>query len=118
MAGRYLTQAEAARRARVSKDTIIRARRAGRFPGARLVEHRWMVPAEELAPAGLGPGDAAGEPLEPEASGNAGVDDELTVELAETRAQLAAIRDVVARQDAELRFLRQLLAEAIGRTAG
>ncbi|HMC39731.1 MAG TPA: helix-turn-helix domain-containing protein [Acidimicrobiales bacterium] len=113
MGERYLTQTEAARRAGVSKDSIIRARRAGRLAGARLAEGRWLIPAEALVAAGLAPSDESetlsrqGEP-DVEDTGEA-----CDVELARSGARIAALEDVVARQDEELRFLRQLLADAV-----
>lgn len=103
---RYVTQHEAARLSGCSKDTIARARRAGRFPGARFGERQWTIPLIDLISAGLyhppnldrrqpGPGDTSvGEPAE-------------LVSLEVAVARIAALQEVVARQDDELRFLRQ-----------
>jgi hypothetical protein len=113
---RYLTQVEAARAAGVSRDTIIRARRAGRLAGCRLVDGRWLVPASSLAASGLGPGPALDGPSggvfappEPEPEESVGA------ELAAAQARMAALTELVGRQDEELRFLRQLLAEAVAK---
>lgn len=109
MGERYLTQFEAARLTGVSKDTIIRARRAGRLPGARLVEGRWVVPASALAAAGLqSPGLAAADGVPNDES-----EDIDGAELAAAEVKIAALQDLLARQDDELRFLRQLLAETV-----
>lgn len=113
VAERYLTQVEAARMAGVSKDSVIRARRSGRLPGCRLTDGHWEIPASALAGAGLQPpasGETppgAGDRLGDEAGDGQGA------ELAAAQARLAALQDLVARQDEELRFLRQLLAEAV-----
>jgi hypothetical protein len=111
---RYITQVEAARMAGVSKDSVIRARRAGRLAGCRLVEGRWLVPVSALAAAGFATPDTETPSLPTGAApdgGNTGV----AGELAAAQAKLAALADLVARQDDELRFLRQLLAEAIAK---
>ncbi|MHB1929825.1 MAG: helix-turn-helix domain-containing protein [Acidimicrobiales bacterium] len=111
---RYLTQVEAARAAGVSRDTIIRARRAGRLAGCRLVDARWLVPASSLAASGLGPGlgdegDATACQPGPEPEESAGA------YLAAAQARVAALTELVGRQDEELRFLRQLLADAVAK---
>lgn len=108
---RYLTQIEAARRAGVSKDCIIRARRAGRLPGSQLVDGRWMIPGDALTAAGLTPTDTPDQ-VSPEDI-SLGDDDGLAVELAAAQTQVAALRELVDRQDDELKFLRQLLADAL-----
>jgi len=41
----------------------------------------------------------------------------VTVELARALARVAALEEVVARQDEELRFLRQLMSENLGKAA-
>lgn len=114
---RVVTQREAAELAGCSKDTIVRARAAGRFPNARLDGHSWTVPIDDLIAAGLydpvdrqpdcpGPRPAA------ESQRPAGI------ELARAQARIAALEDLVARQDEELRFLRQLAVDTLGsRTA-
>jgi hypothetical protein len=110
---RYLTQVQAARAAGVSRDTIIRARRAGRLPGCRLVDGRWLVPASSLAASGLGSGlDGQGDAvLQPDPAPEEG----MGAELAAAQARIAALTELVGRQDEELRFLRQLLAEAVAK---
>lgn len=111
---RLLTQCEAARVAGCSKDTIVRARRSGRLPHARLTDGRWMIPADDLVTAGLAPTDAISPAADEE--------DEASVEpaslkLAQAEARVAALEDLVTRQDDELRFLRQLATETLGRRA-
>lgn len=111
---RYLTQVQAARAAGVSRDTIIRARRAGRLAGCRLVDGRWLVPASSLASSGLSPdpddeGDAAFSQPGPEPEEGAGA------ELVAAQARISALTELVGRQDEELRFLRQLLADAVAK---
>jgi excisionase family DNA binding protein len=112
---RFVSQQEAARLAGCSKDTIVRARRSGRLPHARLREHRWAVPVDDLVAAGLyqpaGP-DTDSVPL-PAGEGA----ESPSVELARALARVAALEDVVARQDDELRFLRQLTTETLGKRA-
>jgi hypothetical protein len=111
---RYLTQVQAARAAGVSRDTIIRARRAGRLAACRLVDGRWLIPASSLAASGLGtgPGDE-GDSM----SSQPGPDPEdgEGLGLAAAQARISALTEVVGRQDEELRFLRQLLAEALSK---
>jgi hypothetical protein len=109
---RYVSQVEAARLAGISKDSVIRARRAGRLAGCRLVEGRWLVPVSALAAGGFGSADT--EPSTAETGtapeGNSAA---LAAQLAAAQGRLAALGELVARQDDELRFLRQLLAEAV-----
>lgn len=113
---RYVTQVEAARLAGVSKDSVIRARRTGRLSGCRLVEGRWLVPVSALAAGGLGsPGT---EPSSAETGAATGRDSiGVAGELAAAQAKVAALVELVARQDDELRFLRQLLADTIAKKA-
>jgi len=110
---RFVSQQEAARLAGCSKDTIVRARRSGRLPHARLREHRWAVPVDDLVAAGLyqpaGQDADAVPQLADEGAESA------SVELARALARVAALEDVVARQDDELRFLRQLTVETLGK---
>jgi hypothetical protein len=113
---RFVSQQEAARLAGCSKDTIVRARRSGRFPHARLREHQWAVPVDDLVAAGLfqpAGQDTDAVPLLP--AGEAA--QPVSVELARALARVAALEDVVARQDDELRFLRQLTTETLGKRA-
>ena len=109
---RLVSQQEAARLAGCSKDTIARARRNGRFPHARLCDHRWAIPVDDLLTAGLyrpvdhdtseASSKAPAEPLEP-----------IAVELARALARVAALEDLVARQDDQLTFLRQLTVDTL-----
>lgn len=110
MTERLVSQQEAARLAGCSKDTVVRARRNGRFPHARLRDHRWAIPLDDLLAAGMyrpadpdapgAPGNGEGHPIEP-----------IAVELARALAKVAALEDLVARQDDQLAFLRQLTVE-------
>lgn len=107
MTDRLLSQVEAARLAGCSRDTIVRARRSGRLPGARLEDGQWAIPTSDLIAAGLhnppGPGDAP-SPAVPE---DGPVDSEhAAVALARADARIAGLEALVARQDDELRFLR------------
>lgn len=106
--GRYVSQREAARLAGVSKDSIIRARRAGRLPGARRVGTQWEIAIDDLAAAGLLlPADHHHDP---------GVPADVTgsrIELARAQARVSALEDVIARQDEELRFLRRFAEDAL-----
>lgn len=107
---RFVTQREAARLAGVSKDSIIRARRAGRFANARRLGTQWEIPVDDLAAAGLLlPSEERLDAADPAPADLA----EARVELARTQAKLAALEDLVARQDEELRFLRRLAADAL-----
>ncbi len=119
MAERPLSQQEAAVLAGCSKDTIVRARRAGRFPHARLSGGRWTIPADDLVTAGFcsetGPEMSA---LGRASVGQAGDRAErVDIELARAQARISALEDVVARQDDELRFLRQLAIGSVARMA-
>lgn len=112
----YVDQQEAARLSGCSKDTIARARQAGRLPHARLRDRRWVIPLDDLVAAGLyvpepgtpgfaddgDPDDTPGSPGPP------------PVALARALARVAALEDLVGRQDDELRFLRQLALDTLG----
>jgi hypothetical protein len=108
--GRFVSQREAARLCGVSKDSIIRARRAGRLPGARRVGTEWQVAVDDLAAAGL-----LLPPAERPDDAEAGGADlaETRIELTRARERVSALEDLVARQDEELRFLRRLAADAV-----
>ena len=111
--GRLLGQEEAARLAGCSKDTIVRARRSGRFPNARLRDRRWVIPSDDLIEAGLcrPPGRGVTPPDKPAEMDQAA---ELTaVQLAGALARVAALEDLVARQDDQLAFLRQLAVDTL-----
>jgi hypothetical protein len=105
MSERRLGQVEAAELVGCSRDTIARARRAGRFPRARLERGRWTVPVEDLVGAGLLDVDRQDSPT---------VHDSLdppslcagSIELARAEARIAGLEEIVARQDDELQFLR------------
>lgn len=117
-ADRFVTQRQAADLCGCSKDTVIRARLAGRLPNARLDGQTWTVPVGDLVAAGLYDPDAtvptdAGRPPRPDAAAPT----EATA-LARAEARIAALEDLVARQDDELAFLRQLTADTLGRRAG
>ncbi|MHB1931112.1 MAG: helix-turn-helix domain-containing protein [Acidimicrobiales bacterium] len=114
MSERLVSQQDAARLAGCSKDTIVRARRNSRFPHARLRDHRWVIPLDDLLAAGLyrpvnpdGPApspEEAGDPAEP-----------IAVELVRALAKVAALEDLVARQDDQLAFLRQLTVDTLAK---
>ena len=110
---RFVSQQEAARLAGCSKDTIVRARRSGRLPHARLREHRWAVPVEDLVAAGLFQPTGQDTDAVPLLVGESA--ESASIELARALARAAALEDVVARQDDELRFLRQLTVETLGK---
>jgi excisionase family DNA binding protein len=110
---RFVSQQEAARLAGCSKDTIVRARRSGRFPHARLRERRWAIPVDDLAAAGFC--RPAGQDTDAAVLPPGETAESVNVELVRALARVAALEDVVARQDDELRFLRQLTVETVGK---
>ena len=114
-AGRLLTQQQAATLAGCSRDTIVRARRAGRFPHARLLDGRWSIPAADLDDAGFLPvprtEPVAGAPEDESA------EEPIDLALARAEARIVALEDLVARQDAELAFLRQLAVDTVSKKA-
>lgn len=111
-----VTQRQASELVGCSKDTIIRARLAGRFPHASLDGPTWMVSIGDLIAAGLY--DPAAESQVDQAhlrqTDNASGP---STELARAEARLAAFEELVARQDEELRFLRQLTVDTLGKRA-
>jgi hypothetical protein len=117
MTERTLGQVQAAKLVGCSRDTISRARRAGRFPGARLEEGRWTIPVDDLLAAGLLESSAvvdhagASSPAQPNAPAAA------VVELARAEARIAGLEALVARQDDELRFLRLTVETLATRSA-
>lgn len=122
--GRLLTQQQAAALAGCSRDTIVRARRTGRFPHARLVDGRWTIPADDLDEAGFSPHEGTpGDELVTEDGGPAADPGERTgagasdLVLARAEARIGALEDLVARQDAELAFLRRLAADTVTKRA-
>jgi hypothetical protein len=112
-----VTQRQAAELAGCSKDTIIRARLAHRFPRAYLHEHSWMLPVGDLVAAGLYD-PAANETSVPRSAHDQNPASLANIELARAQARISALEDLVARQDDELRFLRQLTTETLVRNAG
>lgn len=110
----YLTQHEAAERAGCSKDTIVRARQAGRLPHARLSEHRWMIPIDDLVESGLYDPNSHDEDASSDADPDAG---DVDVALARALARVSALEEIVARQDSELAFLRQLTTDTLSKRA-
>jgi len=114
--GRPLTQQQAATLASCSRDTIVRARRAGRFPHARLLDGRWTIPAADLDDAGFVSAPDT-EPVEAGEPGEGGAAGPADLALARAEARIAALEDLVARQDAELAFLRQLAADTVSKKA-
>jgi excisionase family DNA binding protein len=110
---RLLSQEEAARLAGCSKDTIVRARRNGRFPNARLRDRRWAIPTDDLTAAGLyqPKGHETTAVAEPKEAEDAAEPD--AVQLARALARVAALEDLVARQDDQLAFLRQLTVDTL-----
>lgn len=119
MTERLLGQVAAVKLAGCSRDTIVRARRSGRLPGARLTDGRWEIPLADLVAAGLcrppDPAPAA-DPTStpgPSAPGPPPAADP-AVEVARAEARIAGLEQLVARQDDELRFLR-LTVEALAK---
>jgi excisionase family DNA binding protein len=114
---RFVTQREAAELTGRSKDTIVRARQAGRFPHARLDGHTWTIPTADLVAAGLYDPAAPARPVvtDPAPATEDTTPDPLA--LARAEARIGALEDLVARQDAELAFLRQLTTDTLSRKA-
>lgn len=116
VAVRLLSQQQAAALAGCSKDTIARARRAGRFPHARLIGGCWSIPADDFAAAGFAPPDAVPDSEESPPAGRAD-DGPVELSLARAEARITALEDLLARQDAELAFLRQLAVDTVAKKA-
>ena len=117
--GRLVDQRQAATLAGCSRDTIVRARRAGRLPHSRLYGQRWLIAVDDLAAAGLLRPDGATSPGAPGTCGaaNGGDAASASLELARAEARLCALQDLLARQDDELAFLRRLAADHLGRAS-
>jgi hypothetical protein len=111
-----VTQRQAAELVGCSKDTIIRARLARRFPRAQLDGHTWQLPVGDLITAGLYD-PAAEEAGAPRPARDKSPAQPVSMELARAQARIAALEELVARQDDELRFLRQLTTDTLGRRA-
>ena len=106
MNDRVLSQVEAAKLVGCSRDTIVRARRAGRFPNARFDQGRWTIPSRDLVAAGLYQTVNSDQTsTAPDDQGEQLVDAS-TVELARAETRIDGLEALVARQDDELRFLR------------
>ena len=117
-AGRLVDQRQAASLAGCSRDTIVRARRAGRLPHSRLYGQRWLIAVDDLAAAGLLRRDGADGDAAPEAgASHAGEGSSTAVALARAEARVSALEDLLARQDDELAFLRQLAADHLRRAS-
>ena len=114
---RFVTQREAAALSGVSKDTIARARQAGRFPHARLDGHTWTIPTADLAAAGLYDPATTSRPVAPDPAPGTGDETPDPLALARAESRIGALEDLVARQDAELAFLRQLATDTLSRKA-
>ena len=108
MNDRLVSQLEAARLAGCSRDTIARARRAGRLPDARLQDGHWVIPLTNLTAAGLYHPAQPGDALTPEAPADdpPAEIEHPTLQLARAETRIAGLEALVARQDDELRFLR------------
>ena len=108
MNDRLLSQLEAARLAGCSRDTIARARRAGRLPDARLQDGHWVIPLTNLMAAGLYHPAQPGDVLTPEAPADdpPAEIEHPALQLARAETRIAGLEALVARQDVELRFLR------------
>jgi hypothetical protein len=108
----FLTQQEAAEMAGCSRDTIIRARQAGRLPQSRLSEHRWMIATDDLVSSGLYGAASQPDDAPPEGGRDAG---DVVVDLARALVRVTALEEIVARQDNELEFLRQLTTDTLSK---
>ena len=118
VAGRLVDQRQAASLAGCSRDTIVRARRAGRLPHSRLYGQRWLIAVDDLAAAGLLRPEGTDGDTESEASaGHVGEGPSAAVALARAEARISALEDLLARQDDELAFLRQLAADHLGKAS-
>jgi hypothetical protein len=113
---RMVTQRQAAELVGCSKDTIIRARLARRLPRAHLDGHTWLVPVGDLVAAGLYDPAANDEGALRPALGQSPASP-VNMELARAQARITALEELVARQDDELRFLRQLTTDTLVRRA-
>jgi excisionase family DNA binding protein len=117
VAGRLVDQRQAASLAGCSRDTIVRARRAGRLPHSRLYGQRWLIAVDDLAAAGLLRPEGTDSDAAPEASGDHVEAPSAAVALARAEARISALEDLLARQDDELAFLRQLAADHLGKAS-
>jgi excisionase family DNA binding protein len=116
--GRLVDQRQAASLAGCSRDTIVRARRAGRLPHSRLYGQRWLIAVDDLAAAGLLRPEGTDGDAGPEAdAGHAGTGSSTAVALARAEARVSALEDLLARQDDELAFLRQLATDHLGKAS-
>ena len=113
---RMVTQRQAAELVGCSKDTIIRARLAGRFPEPILTATPgWFRSATSSPPAcTTRPPRRRVRRDQPDGQNHV---QPVSMELARAEARITALEDLVARQDDELRFLRQLTTDTLGRRA-
>ena len=116
--GRLVDQRQAASLAGCSRDTIVRARRAGRLPHSRLYGQRWLIAVDDLAAAGLLRPEGTDGDAGPEAdAGHVGTGSSAALALARAEARVSALEDLLARQDDELAFLRQLAVDHLGKAS-
>jgi excisionase family DNA binding protein len=116
--GRLVDQRQAASLAGCSRDTIVRARRAGRLPHSRLYGQRWLIAVDDLAAAGLlRPDGADSDPAPKAGTGRGGEMPSVAVEMVRAEARICALQDLLARQDDELAFLRRLAAGQLGKAS-
>jgi hypothetical protein len=118
MTERRLGQVEAAKLVGCSRDTIARARRAGRFPDARLEQGLWTVSVEDLVGAGLLDVDCKRSPSVHDSSDPESDADSGAIELARAEARIAGLEEIVTRQDDELQFLRHTVEALAKRGPG
>lgn len=115
--GRLVDQRQAASLAGCSRDTIVRARRAGRLPHSRLYGQRWLIAVDDLAAAGLLRPEGTDSAAAPEASAGPVEAPSAALALARAESRVSALEDLLARQDDELAFLRRLAAENLRRAS-
>ena len=116
--GRLVDQRQAASLAGCSRDTIVRARRAGRLPHSRLYRQRWLVAVDDLAAAGLLRPEGTDGDTEPQVgAGHGGEGSSAAIELARAEARVSALEELLARQDDKLAFLRQLAVDHLGKAS-
>ena len=116
--GRLVDQRQAASLAGCSRDTIVRARRAGRLPHSRLYGQRWLIALDDLAAAGLLRPEGTDGDARPEAGADhGGTGSSVVMALARAEARISALEDLLARQDDELAFLRRIAADHLGKAS-
>jgi hypothetical protein len=101
-----VNRSEAAALCGVSKDTIRRRQRAGRFPNAEETDAGWMIPVADLVEAKLlDPWDLDGGA---EAAASAAPD---------LQQRVAELTQLLERERSEVEFLRTALRDALRRAA-